>query len=172
MSEFPLLGLDPSVSPPRYCDGHGTEPFEPCDGCAGTLKVLADWLAKQSHECRIEAQRMGWAVTHGLQADGVDPSAAVRAVDAEARHAAAVLRSACRLCDEDGYRLPAKTIVCDHVDRRQTAARGAARVREAMAARELPLDRGPAQMPPSVPIEDAKARARRLLEERRNRLST
>jgi hypothetical protein len=41
----------------------------------------------------------------------------------------------CPLCDADGYRLPTKSIVCDHVDRREIAARGIARCREVLDQR-------------------------------------
>lgn len=48
----------------------------------------------------------------------------------------------CGQCDDDGYR---GTVVCDHVDRSETARRGAARCREALAAKQLRLDQEPDQ---------------------------
>jgi hypothetical protein len=38
----------------------------------------------------------------------------------------------CRLCDNDGYRLPHGIRVCDHIDYRRIARRGRAAVKEAM----------------------------------------
>lgn len=54
--------------------------------------------------------------------------------DQQRRAEATVLRAEevahCELCDDDGYR---NGVPCDHVDRSETAERGMAKVRAAMA---------------------------------------
>lgn len=43
----------------------------------------------------------------------------------------------CGICDDDGYR---GVVICDHVDRTEIAKRGAARCREALAAKQLKIE--------------------------------
>lgn len=45
---------------------------------------------------------------------------------------AAQHRAACRLCDPDGYRLPERATVCDHIDHAPAARRGIAACRAAL----------------------------------------
>lgn len=68
--------------------------------------------------------------------------AAARTEDPEpdTRHLTAAAITACRLCDTEGYR-PNGT-VCDHHDRTATAAAGSARVRAALAHKQLTINDG------------------------------
>lgn len=61
---------------------------------------------------------------------------AARDADLAARHAelelTAQARATCRLCDPDGYRLPERAAVCDHIDHAPAARRGIAACRAAL----------------------------------------
>lgn len=105
-------GAPPSSDPPpRVCPEHwpdGTK--HACADCAGFRKAHEAWESarKQAGRAQLEAER------------------------AEAAIAAALAVAACELCDDDGYR---SGVVCDHIDRTETAANGIAKVREALAAK-------------------------------------
>ena len=62
---------------------------------------------------------------------------AARDAQLAARHTehelAAQARANCRLCDDDGYRRPERTIVCDHIDHAPAARRGIEACRAALA---------------------------------------
>jgi len=60
-----------------------------------------------------------------------------------AAHLTAAAIAACGLCDADGYRPNGG--VCDHVDRSATARAGIAKVRAAIAHKQLTIDDGNTQ---------------------------
>ena len=67
-------------------------------------------------------------------------AAAAEHDDEDLRHLTKIEITNCQLCDDDGYRRPERTVVCDHIDRSETSRRGIARCREALQAKQLRLD--------------------------------
>jgi hypothetical protein len=98
----------PTDPPPLKCSRHINDPNPPnCGACADARRARLQWEANSELERaadELEQRRQG----------------------AEARQRAI---GDCELCDEDGYR---SGIVCDHVDRTQTAANGMAAVQAAL----------------------------------------
>jgi hypothetical protein len=86
----------------------------PCGPCKDTRKAHDRWLAEQDIETKARMQREGRELLEQRQADA--DVAAMAVVN-------------CGLCDDEGYRGP---VVCDHVDRTETSARGMAAVRAAI----------------------------------------
>lgn len=104
------------VEPEHRCPKHrdADEPPQRCGGCSLQEKIHAKWLkAKIEAERKAEEQRER------------DRELERRAEAEEERQIAIKL---CPLCDENGY--IGLGSVCDHVDRRETHARGMALVRE------------------------------------------
>ncbi|SKH53824.1 Uncharacterised protein [Mycobacteroides abscessus subsp. massiliense] len=98
---------DSADPPPPHCSNHpgGTE--APCRACGDARESRKRWDRANSEQQRAQRE--------------AEQQAAY-----EAKLAAIAL---CELCDDDGYR---GTHVCDHVDRGQTAAKGAALARAAL----------------------------------------
>ncbi len=102
---------EPELRCPKHRDAD--EPPR-CGGCTMQQKIHAKWLkAKIAAEQDAERQR-----EHDRELE--------RRAEAEEERQIAI--KLCHLCDEKGYR--ALGVVCDHVDRRETHARGMALVRE------------------------------------------
>jgi hypothetical protein len=103
------------VPPPGRCPNHINDPNPPsCGACADARRAREAWEAEQQvANARTARERSA-------------------AEYAERQRAAELTASAifdCPLCDDDGYR---NGVVCDHVDRTQTASAGAAAVRAAL----------------------------------------
>jgi hypothetical protein len=106
------------VPPPGRCPRHLNTPNPPsCGACADARRARKDFDAD------TQTAREQWAAEQREQARAHQREAAElrqRAIDA------------CDLCDEDGYR---NGIVCDHVDRTETARAGRAAVTAAIKGR-------------------------------------
>lgn len=100
--------------PPEFCDRHPNGTDRDCGPCGARRRARMAW---ESARAAAEADERRKAAESA----------------AEARRQAAAYTAleiaSCALCDDDGYR---NGIVCDHVDRTQTAAAGAAAVRAAL----------------------------------------
>lgn len=101
--------------PPRYCDDHPNGTDLNCRACGIRRKAREAWDTE--HAAAAEASKRAAADAERQQR-----------IEAAQLRAHAV--AACTLCDETGYR---NGVVCDHVDRTETAAAGAALVRAALA---------------------------------------
>ncbi|MEU9805049.1 hypothetical protein [Mycobacterium sp. NPDC050853] len=99
---------DPNDPPPTHCPKHPDGTSEPCRGCEAARRSRED--IERANREQQRAQR------EAEQQDALEAKLATIVV--------------CELCDEDGYR---GGQVCDHVDRTQTAAKGAAMARAALA---------------------------------------
>lgn len=93
--------------PPPHCSNHPGGTNDPCRACGDAREARKRWDRAASERQRAQRE-------------------AEQRVAYEAKLAAIAL---CELCDDDGYR---GTHVCDHVDRRQTAAKGSALARAAL----------------------------------------
>lgn len=109
-----------------YQDGR-----QPSDG---QIAVWADSLSDLTYDEALDAMRSLWKdstdyMTPALIRGRVRQRHKHRA--AHGRKVAAELASAkaktCELCDDRGYRLPARRIVCDHKERRAVGAAAAVR---------------------------------------------
>lgn len=93
--------------PPRYCEDHPGGTRHPCHSCQQARQTYENWVATLTAEHDIVAQATAAA----------ERTERTRAI------------TECDLCNEDGYR---GSIVCDHIDRTETARNGAAQVRAAL----------------------------------------
>ncbi|HJT95555.1 MAG TPA: hypothetical protein VJ777_27050 [Mycobacterium sp.] len=90
---------------PPHCPRHPGGTDAPCRACRDCREHHESWLASRAADARSARSR----------AEVVAKCAAI---------------ARCHLCDEDGYR---RGLVCDHVDRTETARRGTQLVRDAMS---------------------------------------
>ncbi|MDP7729525.1 hypothetical protein [Mycobacterium sp. TY813] len=105
-----------SNEPPANCPKHRDDPDPPaCGACGRYNERRKRWLQQRAAD--IEAAKRAAAE-------------AERAQRREAAELNAQAIATCDLCDETGYR---SGVVCDHVDRTETARAGAALVRAALA---------------------------------------
>lgn len=105
-----------SNEPPSNCPKHRDDPAPPaCGACGRHNERRKRWLEQRAD--KLEAAKRAAA----------EAEAARRR---EAAEAAVQAIAACELCGPDGYR---SGVVCDHVDRTETARAGAALVRAALA---------------------------------------
>ncbi|WP_280499410.1 hypothetical protein [Nocardia cyriacigeorgica] len=106
-----IPATEPAAPPAQWCPAHPGGTDEPCVPCGAHRRARADWEAQQA----------------------ADRAAAHRA-EIAARHAAEATRIAdCGMCDADGFTGPGVRCVHDPAVI-ETARRGAARVRAALAA--------------------------------------
>lgn len=102
---------DSNIPPPRYCPDHmpdGDSDGKACRACGAHGRALIDWTKRRTED------------EHRARRDALEQAAADRAAEI----------AACNLCNPDGYRAG---VVCDHIDRTEISATGAAMVREALA---------------------------------------
>lgn len=99
--------------PPRFCSEHmpdGTD--ESCGACGEHRRRRDAWDSLQARRAEQEAARARVAEQQAsveTKLDSIDN---------------------CAMCDKYGYR--PNSLVCDHIDRTETAARGIAKVRESL----------------------------------------